>query len=49
MAAIYYATQKYAVNSGLGIYDLTGSTRPNPASQYFRSTVGNAASRRSKK
>jgi hypothetical protein len=24
MAAIYCATQKYTVNSGLGIYDLTG-------------------------
>jgi hypothetical protein len=27
MAAIYCATQKYTVNSGLGIYDLTGSHR----------------------
>jgi hypothetical protein len=28
MAAIYCGTQKYTVNSGLGIYDLTGSHRP---------------------
>ena len=31
MAAIYCATQKYTVNSGLGIYDLTGSHRPKAA------------------
>jgi hypothetical protein len=28
MAAIYCATQKCTVNSGLEIYDLTGSHRP---------------------
>jgi hypothetical protein len=33
MAAIYCATQKYTVNSGLGIYDLTGSHRPSAVIQ----------------
>jgi hypothetical protein len=35
MAAIYCATQKHTVNSGLGIYDLTGSHRPNPEVAIF--------------
>ena len=33
MAAIYCATQKYAVNSGLGIGGLAGSTRPTAVIQ----------------
>jgi hypothetical protein len=43
MAAIYCATQKYTVNSGLGIYDLAGSTRPIVAAQTFSANVGNTA------
>ena len=43
MAAIYCATQKYTVNSGLGIYNLAGSTRPSTAIHAFRSKVSNAA------
>jgi hypothetical protein len=35
MAAIYCATQKYTVNSGLGIYDLTGSHRLKAEGERF--------------
>jgi hypothetical protein len=42
MAAIYCATQKYTVNSGLGIYNLAGSARPFAAVQVFTGNVGNA-------